>query len=73
MCLLACGAYTHAFKTCVQKFVTASFEVIVIVSFLCIGDQSSFVRSFVLSFISFCSLAAARLWLKRLKIPVNVK
>ena len=29
MCLLACGAYTH--KTCVQTFVTASFEVIVIV------------------------------------------
>ena len=64
MCLLACGAYTHVFKTCVQTFVTASFEVIV--SFLCIGDQSSFVRSF------FCSLAAAPLWLKRLKIPVNV-
>ena len=57
---------THVFKTCVQTFVTTSFEVIVIVSFLCIGDQSSFVRSF----ISFCSLAAARLWLK---IPVNVK
>ena len=55
MCMLACGAYTHVFKTCVQTFVTASFEVIV--SFLCIGDQSSFVRSF----ISFCSLAAARL------------
>ena len=67
MCLLACGAYTHVFKTRVQTFVTASFEVIV--SFLCIGDQSSFVRSL----ISFCSLAAARLWLKRLKIPVNVK
>ena len=57
------------YKTCVQTFVTASFEVIVILSFLCIGDQSSFVRSFS----SFCSLAAARLWLKRLKIPVNVK
>ena len=50
MCLLACGAYTHVFKTCVQTFVTASFEVIVIVSFLCIGDQSLFVRSFVRSF-----------------------
>ena len=27
--------------------------------------------SFVRSFISFCSLAAARLWQKGLKIPVN--
>ena len=67
MCLLACGAYTCVFKTCVQTFVTASFEVIV--SILCIGDQSSFVRSFV---SSFSSLATAPLWLKRLKIPVNV-
>ena len=31
--------------TCVQTFVTASFEVIV--SFLHIGDQSLFVRSFI--------------------------
>ena len=43
--MLACGAYTHVFKTCVHTFVTASFEVIV--SFLRIGDQSSFVRSFI--------------------------
>ena len=58
------------YKTCMcANICNASFEVIVIVSFLCIGDQSLFVRSF----ISFCSLAAARLWLKRLKIPVNVK
>ena len=49
MCLLACGAYTRVFKTCVQTFVMASFEVIV--SFLCIGDQSSFVRSFARSFV----------------------
>ena len=60
MCLLACGANTHAFKTCVQTFVTASFEVIVIVSFLCIGDQSSFVRSFVhfVLFVGGCSIMA---------------
>ena len=60
MRLLACGAYTHVFKTCVQTFVTTSFEVIVIVSFLCIGDQSSFVRSFVhfVLFVGGCSIMA---------------
>ena len=56
MCVLACGAYT-VFKMCVQTIATASCEVIV--SFLRISDPKLEFRSFVRSFISFCSLAAA--------------
>ena len=74
-CVRTITQYSPCFVHCVERpacacwpaahiysFVTASFEVIV--SFLCIGDQSSFVRSFVRSFVHFvlfvggCSIMA---------------